>query len=88
MKIKDSFEIVKIADDSMIVPIGDMMDKFNGVVVLNETSEFILKSLKTDRALNELVSLVVNEFDVEYEIAFKDVELAVDKMKRIGIVND
>ena len=41
MKLESGFEIVNIADDYMLVPVGDQMEQFNGTVVLNDVSAFL-----------------------------------------------
>ena len=81
MKLKPDFQIVQMANDYMLVPTGDQIDSFNGTVILNEVSAFMLNQLKED-----LVERLVMEFDVESATAREDVDVAVEKMKQIGIL--
>ena len=86
MKLKPDFQIVQMANDYMLVPTGDQIDSFNGTVILNEVSAFILNQLKEDLEKEDLVERIVMEFDVESATAREDVDAAVEKMKQIGIL--
>ncbi|MBR4537622.1 MAG: PqqD family protein [Clostridia bacterium] len=86
MKLVSEFEIVNIADDYMLVPVGSQMEKFNGTVVLNDVSAFLLEQLKTDRTKEELVRLLMETYDVDTAAAQADVDMAIEKMKKIGII--
>ena len=86
MKLKPDFQIVQMANDYMLVPTGDQIDSFNGTVILNEVSAFLLNQLKEDLEKEDLVERLVMEFDVESATARQDVDAAVEKMKQIGIL--
>ena len=86
MKLKPDFQIVQMANDYMLVPTGDQIDSFNGTVILNEVSAFILNQLKEDLEKEDLVERLVREFDVESATAREDVDVAVEKLKQIGIL--
>lgn len=86
MKLKPDFQIVQMANDYMLVPTGDQIDSFNGTVILNEVSAFMLNQLKEDLEKEDLVERLVKEFDVESATAREDVDVAVEKLKQIGIL--
>ena len=86
MKLKPDFQIVQMANDYMLVPTGDQIDSFNGTVILNEVSAFLLNQLKEDLEKEDLVERLVKEFDVESAKAREDVDAAVEEMKQIGIL--
>ena len=86
MKLKPDFQIVQMADDYMLVPTGDQIDSFNGTVILNEVSAFLLDQLKEDLEKEDLVERLVMEFDVDPATAREDVNAAVEKMEQIGIL--
>ena len=86
MKLKPDFQIVQMANDYMLVPTGDQIDSFNGTVILNEVSAFMLNQLKEDLEKEDRVERLVREFDVESATAREDVDVAVEKLKQIGIL--
>lgn len=88
MKMVNGFEIVNIADDNMLVPVGDQMEQFNGTVVLNDVSAFLLEKMKVDVTEEELVNYVLEEFDIDRERAEADVKNVLKEMIEIGIVHE
>ena len=87
MKMESNFEIVKIAEEYILVPVGDQMESFQGTVVLNDVSAYMLELMREDRTEKELVQLIMNEFDVDEKTAEEDVLEALNEMKRIGIIH-
>lgn len=88
MRIKDSFEIVEIGDDYMAIPTGDLMEEFGGTVVLNEVSAFLLNHMKKDITQEELVNILIEEYEVNKETAAKDISNIVAKFAEIGLLED
>ena len=88
MKIKIGFEIVKAVDDYILVPVGDQMEPFNGTVILNETTVFLLDKLKKNQSIDNLVQFLVDEYDVDIETAQKDVNDLIIKMREAGIIDE
>ncbi len=86
MKIKSGFEIVNVADDYMLVPVGDQMEQFSGTVVLNEVSAFLLGLMKNDISKEELIKALTAEYDVDEDTARADVDKTLEKMIEIGII--
>ena len=88
MKIEPNFEIVQIADDYMLVPVGDKIEQFNGTVVLNEVAAFLVGKMKTDITEEQLIDLVMEEYEVDKETAKEDIEKVILDMKKIGIIHE
>lgn len=88
MKIEPNFEIVQIADDYMLVPVGDKIEQFNGTVVLNEVAAFLVRNMKTDITEEQLIDLVMEEYEVDKETAKEDIEKVILDMKKIGIIHE
>lgn len=88
MKLAPDFEIVHFADEYILTPLGAQMDRFNGTVVLNEVSAFLMEKMKTDVTKEELVRLLTEEYEVDPDTAQADVEKAIEEMKKIGVIYD
>lgn len=88
MRIKSNFEIVKIADDYTLVPVADRIESFNGIVILNDVSAFLLENMQEDKSEKELVQLLIDEFDVDKKTAEGDIHEMLIEMKRIGIIHE
>ena len=88
MKIKPGFEVTNAADDYMLVPLGDQVEQFNGVVVLNEVSAFLLENMQSDITSEKLAALLTDAFEVDLATAQADVNTALEKLKSIGVIYD
>ena len=86
MKIKENFILRKIAGDDVVVPIGENIADFNGVITLNETAALLWKELETGSTREELKASLCKEYDVPEEKAYKDIDKFVNILKEHGIL--
>lgn len=86
MKIKENFILRKISDSFVVVPVGDAVVDFSGLINLNETGAFLFERLQKGAEKTELVADLLSEYDVTKECAENDVKNFVDKLKEAGIL--
>lgn len=86
MKIKDNFILRKISDAFVVVPIGDAVVDFSGLINLNETGAFLFKKLQNGAEKKDLVNALLNEYDVDENTAKEDVKKFIDKLKDADLV--
>lgn len=86
MVLKKDFEIVDMVGEHMVVPLGKEVTSFNGIVALSEASAFLLKSMETGKTEDELVDILINEFNVEPTVARADISEFLNKMIEMGII--
>lgn len=63
MKLNKDFVIRKIAGDTILVPIADMAKKYNGLIAINDVTEFIWNMLAQDKTSSEIVTAIMKEFE-------------------------
>ena len=78
MKIKSDFVLKKMADQYIVVPVGDYAIDFNGIITLNETAKFMWEKCIGDFSQGDLVMEVMKEYKVDETTA----NFAVDKFLR------
>ena len=88
MKIKKGFVLRNVVDEYMVMPSGDNIAKFDGTVVLNEVSAFIFKQLENAVSRDDLVTAVLNEFDVDEATAAKDIDNLLARFREIGLLEE
>lgn len=88
MKIKEGFKIESLAGETIIVATGKMSDTFRNTIVVNNTAAFIFEKLLKNISFDELLSSVVDEYDVDINIARSDVKKVVDEYRSYGIIED
>lgn len=86
MKTKEGFELVNILNEWLVVPIADKMAEMKGIITLSESGVFLWKQLQHDISINELVSLLCNEYDVDQITAENDVRIFIDNLCQIGLL--
>jgi len=88
MKAKSGFTLRHISDEAVLVPFGQNVLHFQGIISLNETGKFIWEKLQNEIGMAQLAREVCNEFDVSYDQALQSVSQFVSELQRIGVVND
>lgn len=86
MKIKNDFIIKEIAGSTVVIPVGNRVADFNGMLKLNETGVFLFNLLKNDTTIEVLVNSLVEEYDVTKDKANADVTAFVIKLKEADII--
>ena len=81
MKIKDGFILRNVAGNNVVVPIGQATIDFNGMISLNDTGAFIFEQMLNEITRDELVQAVINEYGIDRELAQKDVDAFIEKIK-------
>lgn len=88
MNISDGFELIDIAGEYIAVPVGKRAESFQGVVVLAEAAAFLLEHMKKNMTIDELVELLVNNYDVNRERALIDISEMLKSLKDMGLITD
>lgn len=81
MKIKNGFAKRNIAGSEIVVPVGVEASRFNGMITLNESGGFFWDCFLEDRTVDEVVKLVLDEYDVPEDVAKNDVEKFVKMLE-------
>lgn len=86
MKINEDFILRKVADSYVVVPVNKMTLDFNGIINLNETGAFLFEILQKGATAEELKEKLLAEYEVSPEIAERDIEIFINKVKDAGIL--
>ena len=86
MKIKAGFVLRNVIDEFIVMPTGSNIAKFEGAVVLNEVSAFIYKQLENPMSRDDLLTAVLNEYDVDEATAAADLDELLEKLADMGVL--
>jgi len=86
MKRKADFVMQNIGGIKLLVPLGLQVMKLNGIITLSDTGVYIWELLAQERSLEELITTVVERFDVTRETAGTDVKTFVNEMSNLGLL--
>ena len=86
MKIKEDFILRKVADSYVVGPVNNMSLDFNGIINLNETGAFLFKLMQSGIDREELISKMLDEYEVTPQKAEEDIDLFIEKVKGADIL--
>jgi hypothetical protein len=87
MKIKEGFMLREVAGQWVVVPLGERVVEFSGIMTLNETGAFLWKKLESGvQNEEELVAALLAEYDVDKETAQRDVSEFISDVNEKGLV--
>ena len=86
MKLNKDLILRKIAGEAVLIPTGKMAQVINGMITLNPVGEFIWENIEKTDNIDQLVDLIVNEFEVDRERAMNDAYGFVKMMVDNGFV--
>ncbi len=86
MKRTPNFLLRDVAGTLVIVPVGEAVTAFPGMMTLNATGAYLWELLETEQTVESLTDALVARYEVSREIAQADVEAFVDKIKPTGAV--
>jgi len=86
MKIKEGFVLRNVVDEFIVMPTGDNIARFEGAVVLNEVSAFIFKQLENPVSRDDLLTAMLNEYDVDEATAAADLDALLEKFAEMGVL--
>ncbi|TRX63005.1 PqqD family protein [Carboxylicivirga sp. M1479] len=75
-----------IGEEMVIVPLVGSVAQMEKVFSLNELGSFIYKNLSNEQSAEALVSLIINEFDIDDKTAMMDLEQFLEKAVNSGII--
>ena len=74
IKIKDGFILRKVAGNYLVIGVEDESIDFNGLITINnEVGVFLWKILELGTTMEQLLSNVMAEYDVDEETAKEDI---------------
>ena len=86
MKIKTGYLLREVAGNYIIVAIGEEAVNFDGMITLNETGAFMWKKLETGTDEKGLLEALTSEYDVDADIASKDIATFVEKLQKADLL--
>lgn len=84
MKLKEGFILRTVAGNNVVIPTGKRTLDLNGMITLNETGAFIWRQLEQDADEEQIVTAILESYDVEPERAERCVKAFLEKLREVG----
>ena len=87
MKARDGFILRDLAGEYVLAPVGKQIKNFKGIVLMNELSVFIWKQLQCDTSRQDLLSSILDEYDVGEAAAAADLDEILSRMTAFELID-
>lgn len=88
MKVSDQFILRTIADENLLIPVGNAAISVKGLIALSESGVLLYNKLKEGSSKDELVAALVAEYEVSADEAKRDTEAFLKQLIDLGILTD
>ena len=85
MKKKDGLVLRDVCGEKVIVAEGLGAGDFGNMLSLNETAAWLWEHSDENSDINSLAEAMCNEYDVEPEVAKRDIEAVINEWIKAGI---
>lgn len=89
MRIKKGFEIQNVCGEHIIVPTGADNVDYSKIISLNETAAYLWENVvDKDFTVDDMVTLLLAEYDVEESIAREDCCSMAERWKEMELIEE
>lgn len=88
MIVKPGFVAKEIGGQEVIIAVGKAAEKFNGYIALNGSGKLLWEALSKGATKEELISLMLATYDVERDIASRDVDAFLNKLILADVIDE
>lgn len=76
----------EIAGETLLIPLGAAATRVHGMVALSESGVLLWRRLQNDCTEEDLVEVILAEYEIDRDTAGKDVQAFLQKLDRLGIL--
>lgn len=88
LKVKDGFVLREIGPQTVAVPVGKRTSEIHGVVSLTESGALLWNKLTEGAEKEELVSLLLEIYDIDEVTASRDVDDFINGLYTQGVMEE
>ena len=86
MKKKDGMVLREVCGEKVLVGEGLGAVDFGRLISLNDTAAWLWEQMDEESDIDSLTQALCNEYDVEPEVARRDVAAIIDEWTKAGVV--
>lgn len=86
MKISNQFILRNVADEYLLIPVGEAALSLNGLIAMSESGALLFEKLKNGCTEEELVTALTSEYEVTEQVAKEDIKAFLAQMRELRIL--
>lgn len=87
-KINDDYLLREIGDEAVLVPVGSGSEQMNGMIVLNETFQFVWKQFQKPYTIYDVILEAKLNYEDEDGKIEKDIRRLVNESLKFGLLKE
>ena len=88
MKVSNEFVLRQVADEFLLIPVGSAALRISGMISLTESGYLLYQQLQSGCDRDRLIQVLLETYDVEAAEAAADVDVFLNKMRKLLILED
>ena len=88
MRLKDGVIFTKVADETIVVTVGEAAEAYKGMIKLNPTGAFIAENMLQETSREALMALLRKEYGIDEETAAEAVDSIVGKFASVELIKE
>lgn len=86
MKYTKEFMLREVVGEYILVPVGNTVKDFHGMISLSPTAKLIWENIEKVDSLDEMVSLITSEYEIDEETAKNDAIYFIAQVMDAGFI--
>ncbi len=86
MKVKQNYILRNIADEYLLIPVGEAALTTKGLIAVSESGCLLYEKLQNDCTREELITALTGEYDVTEAVAGADVDAFLEQMRQLDML--
>ena len=86
MKVSNQFILRTIADEHLLIPVGEAAISVKGLIALSESGKLLFEKLKNSCSRADLIAALMSEYEVAEEVAAQDTDSFLDQMRQLNML--
>ena len=88
MKASNQFILRTIADEHLLIPVGESAISVKGLIALSESGLLLYKKLMDGCSRQDLIAALTSEYEVSEEEAAQDTDAFLNQMRQLNMLVD
>lgn len=88
MKASNQFILRKIAQEQLLIPVGEAAIEVRGLIALSESGGLLFEKLQSGCTREDLIRTLMEEYEVTEAVAEEDTDAFLDQMRQLKILEE
>lgn len=86
MKVSNQFILRTIADEHLLIPVGEAAISVKGLIALSESGKLLFEKLKSRCSREDLIAALMSDYEVTEAVAGQDTDAFLDQMRQLNML--